>query len=260
MGKKLQARRTLILDTLANIPICTTLHLAEITNVSTETIRKDLDALANEGLIVKVHGGAALANATSTIPFDERVVHHSKEKKRIVKGAIPLLSFDDTIILESCTTNLELSKLLLTQSDLLESLTIITNSFPITNLFEHGKKCKRLFFLGGWCNPGQHNVHGNQTIKILQNFHVGKAFLSGAALSNKYILSSFYEHDAMFQKTAIDISNETILMIDHSKFNKNALYAVTSLSDINYVITDTSLTPDDLLEMESKYHLRWITV
>ena len=61
MNSKLDKRRKEILNILARVPISSTQQLAEDTGVSNETMRKDLDALADEGLIVKVHGGVALA-------------------------------------------------------------------------------------------------------------------------------------------------------------------------------------------------------
>lgn len=258
MSDKLQVRRNLILKALAQIPVCTIRHLSEITKVSTETVRKDLDFLANEGVIIKVHGGAALANSTGTIPFGERAVRHAKEKKLIVKSALPLIAPGDTIILESCTTNLELAKLLLLNPELLKSLIIITNSFPITELFENGNKCRGLFFLGGWASAGQRNTYGYQTSLMLKEFHIGKSFLSGAALSSKNILSAYYENDALFQKSAINAADKTVLMIDHSKFEKTGVFSVADLSEIDYLISDKPLTSDEQSEMETRYNLHWI--
>ena len=260
VNNKLHARRKLILDTLGQIPICTIQYLSETAKVSTETIRKDLGALANEGLIVKVHGGAALANGTSAIPFGERATHHAREKKRIVKAAVALIASGDTVILESCTTNLELAKLLLTDTDLLETLTVITNSFPVAELFENGKKCRELFFLGGKVYADQRNTHGSQTAGMLKEFRADKAFLSGAALSGKNILSAYYEDDALFQKAAIEAADKIILMIDHSKFEKTAVFSVADLSLFDYIVSDKLLSPQEQSRMESEYGVRWLHV
>jgi DeoR/GlpR family transcriptional regulator of sugar metabolism len=246
MSGKLDARRKKILDILAQIPISSPLQLAEAAKVSSETMRKDLDALALEGLIIKVHGGVALANAAvSEIPFDLRATMNASEKKQIARTALCLIQKNDSIVLESCTTNLELAKALTIESELLETLVVITNSFSIATVFEGGRKCRKLFFLGGWVNPAQYSVLGYQTTKMLSDFHVNKAFISGAALSEDLILTGYYDDDVVFQKMAINSAKETILMIDSSKYGQAAILSVAHLSELDYLVTDKALNQDE---------------
>lgn len=243
MISKLDKRRKEILNLLANVPISSTQQLAEETGVSNETTRKDLDALADEGLILKVHGGVALAGSTvAEIPFDLRATQHAAEKRAIAKSAVKLLQQEDIVILESCTTNLELAKELVLLPELLETLIIITNSFSIASIFDAGHKCKKMFFLGGWVNPHQFSCRSHQTISLLKEFHVSKAFLSGAALSEHYILAGYYDEDVAFQKAALEATQKSILMIDHSKFNQAAIFSVAPLSTFDYLITDKELS------------------
>ena len=91
MANKLQLRRRKILDLLSQVPISSTQQLAESTDVSTETMRKDLDALAEEGRIIKVHGGVALANIASEIPFDLRAKENVNLKIKIATVAARLV-------------------------------------------------------------------------------------------------------------------------------------------------------------------------
>ncbi|MDL2301746.1 DeoR/GlpR family DNA-binding transcription regulator [Lachnospiraceae bacterium OttesenSCG-928-D06] len=247
MISKLDKRRNEILSILSQIPISSTQQLAEETGVSTETMRKDLDFLAEEGLILKVHGGVALTGGnTAEIPFDLRATKNSAAKKRIAQNAATLIESQDVIVLESCTTNLELAKELVNYPELLESLIIITNSFSIASIFDGGRKCKKMFFLGGWVNPTQYSCRGHQTTITLQEFHVSKAFLSGAALSKDFILSGYYDEDIAFQKAAFHAAHKTVLMIDHSKFDQTAIFSVAPLSDFNYLITDKKLSKEAL--------------
>jgi DeoR/GlpR family transcriptional regulator of sugar metabolism len=209
-------------------------------------MRKDLDALALEGLIIKVHGGVALANpAVREIPFDLRATMNAEEKRRIARAAIYLIQKNDSVVLESCTTSLELAKALTMEPELLETLVVITNSFSIAAVFDGGRKCQKLFFLGGWVNPVQYSVLGNQTAKMLGDFHVNKAFISGAALSENLILTGYYDDDVAFQKMAIASAKETVLMIDSSKFGKAAILAVAHLSEVDYLVTDKVLDKDE---------------
>jgi DeoR/GlpR family transcriptional regulator of sugar metabolism len=239
MAGKPDMRRKKILDILAWAPISSPIQLAEIVKVSSETMRKDLDALALEGLIIKVHGGVALSNMTAgEIPFDLRTTINAEEKKRIAQGALCLIQKNDSILLESCTTNLELAKALTLEPELSETLVVITNSFSIATVFEGGRKCQKLFFLGGWVHPAQYSVLGYQTAKMLGDFHVDKAFISGAALSEDLVLTGYYDDDVIFQKGAIASAKESVLMIDSSKFGKAAILSVARLSELDYLVTD----------------------
>lgn len=209
-------------------------------------MRKDLDALADEGHIIKVHGSVALANSgAQEIPFDLRVTKNAIAKRRIAAKAITLLDDGDTILMESCTTNLELAKQLTQYPNLLETLTIVTNSFSIASIFDGGRKCKKMFFLGGWVNTKQYSALCAKTVTMLKEFHVSKAFLSGAALSKQLILTGYYDDDVSFQKNALLAAQEVILMLDSSKFDQTAIFTVGHLSEFDYLITDKTLSEEE---------------
>lgn len=247
MKTKLDIRRNTILNILAKVPISSTQELAKSTGVSTETMRKDLDALAEEGLIIKMHGGVAIAAPNAAeISFDSRIKKNIVGKRKIAGKAISLINENESLILESCTTNLELARALLTRPELLSTLSVITNSFSIVSLFEGGRLCQSLFFLGGQANAAEHCCQGQQTVQMLTQFHVSKAFISGAALSEQLILAGYNEHDIAFQKNAIQAADQTILMVDHKKFGTPAIYSVCSLDEIDYLVTDKELSKSEL--------------
>lgn len=239
MRSNVQQRREAILRTLSQIPISTTIQLAQQTNVSCETIRKDLDALSKEGIIMKVHGGVALANSEpGDVPFDVRASINHEQKAKIAMAATTLIQADSSIILEGCTTCLELCKILLTKPALLETLIIITNSFSIANLLEGGKRCKKLFFLGGWCNSNEHATRGYHTTKFLDDCYVDMAFISGAALGKDMTLTSYLEEDMIFQRQALNSAKNTVLLIDKAKIKNSAFFSVCSITSLHYVVTD----------------------
>ena len=148
--------------------------------------------------------------------------------------------------MESCTTNLELAKELVLDPELLETLIIITNSFAIASTFDGGRKCKKMFFLGGWVHTQQFSCLSYQTVSLLKEFHVTKAFLSGAALSENYIVTGYYDEDVAFQRALLAATQKSILMIDHSKFNHAAVFSVAPLADFDYLITDKELSEEAL--------------
>jgi len=245
MDGKIEKRRKAILDLLSQVPISSTAQLASAMEVSTETMRKDLDALADEGMIIKIHGGVALANSTpGDAPFDLRTQWNIDEKRKIALAASTLIAENDSIIIESSTTGLELAKVLLDQSELLKTLVIITNSLSIAALFDGGAKCQKLFFLGGWINPAEHATRGYHTQTAMKDFCVNKSFISGAALGNDMVLTSYLDEDMIFQRQAIQCAKETVLMIHSAKFYKAAMFSVCPINQIAYVVSDQNCDAD----------------
>lgn len=252
---KISERRSNILRSLSLTPITTIAELSERFHVSIETIRKDLNALEDENLVARVHGGVALASTpVRNSPFDQRKNLNSEIKVRVAKAACKLIEPGDVIMLESSTTTTEMVRELLHYPDLLRSVVIITNSFLVTQLLEGGDNCGRMFFMGGWTNFAEHSTQGQYTMQSLKSFHVNKAFISGAAFSDDWTLSGYYEDDVAFQKEIVDTVQSTVLLLDSSKLHKTAVLSVCHVSKVHYLVTDAAL-PE-----EGREYLRTVDV
>lgn len=228
-----------IIEILKLNPIVTVAEFAECLSVSPETIRKDLNVLAEKGLVMRIHGGAALAGDKTVIsPFQFRETVNQKEKQALARAASAMLSPGDSLIIESSTTMVELVKILIEQKELLETLTIVTNSVHIVTLLEMGRLCTRLFLLGGWMRESEQSTQGQLTAAELKNFHVDKCLLSGAALGRNLVLTSFYEDDMLFQKQAMKSASQTILLLEAGKYPSTAVLAVAPLTQFDHLITN----------------------
>lgn len=244
MTLKVNLRRQEILRLLSQKPIATVTELAETINVSQETIRKDLEAMAAQESVIRVHGGVALAGrGASEVPYSLRVNINPGKKALIAGAACKLIEPDDCIILESSTTNVELAKTLLLMPSLLRSLLVITNSFRIADLLSGENYCKRLFFLGGWSSPSEYNTAGHYTIQSLSGFHVDKTFISGAAVSEDLMLTNFFDDNVAFQQTAMRCAKTSILLVDSTKFHDPAVLTVCPISEVDIVVSDVDCEP-----------------
>lgn len=236
---KAEERYNEIIEILKNNPIVTVLEFAERLSVSPETIRKDLNVLADQGQVMRIHGGAALAGDKTVIsPFQFRKTVHQEEKHLLARAACEMIEPGDSLIIESSTTMVELVKILLEKKDLLRTLTIVTNSIHIITLLEMGKLCARVFLLGGWISESEQSTQGQLTAGELKNFHVDKCLLSGAALGKNLYLTSFYEDDMLFQKQAMKSASQTILLLEAGKYPSTAVLAVAPLSQFDRLVTN----------------------
>lgn len=249
---KAEERYNEIIEILKNNPIVTVLEFAERLSVSPETIRKDLNVLADQGQVMRIHGGAALAGDKTVIsPFQFRKTVHQKEKHSLARAACEMIEPGDSLIIESSTTMVELVKILLEKKDLLRTLTIVTNSIHIITLLEMGKLCARVFLLGGWISESEQSTQGQLTAGELKNFHVDKCLLSGAALGKNLFLTSFYEDDMLFQKQAMKSASQTILLLEAGKYPSTAVLAVAPLSQFDRLVTNIFFDEEQQEKLEN---------
>lgn len=235
---KMSLRRQAMLEHIASNPITTPGQLVECFGVSTETIRKDLDALVLEGLIHKVHGGVViLEQQNAEKSHDLRSVEHIEEKKRIALAARDLIEPGDAIILENGTTVMELARCLKDRPELLKSILVITMSFRIADIL---KDCEgiQMFFLGGWLRQGDLMAYGQSTMNILREFNADKAFIGSAGLNEKLSVTDYFDEEVAMRKQIIDNTKHTILLMDSSKLYKTKLLNVCKLADIKRLICD----------------------
>ena len=241
MSEKVTERHNRILEQLSYRSVISIQELASSLDVSVETIRKDLVSLTQSDLVVRVHGGVGLMKEKKgMLPRNARENLQVKPKRAIAAEAVKLVRPNSTLLIESSTTTYELACALSCQPELLETLTVVTNSFSVCTLFGYGHACRRLFFLGGLCSGEELSTGGHYTSKMMQNFHVHQAFISAAGISNSMMLMGYLEDDVSFQALAIENADETILLLDHSKFASDAWLAVSRLDTFHAIVTDLS--------------------
>ena len=144
-GRRSSLRREEILDLLGVRDELTVTELAERFAVTPMTVRRDLDALANEGRVTRTHGGAILAApSVARFAFQERRLTRQAAKRAIARAAAERVEPGMTVILDTGTTTLELAKILVGVPD----LRVLTTSLAIASAL-FAQKRMELILLGG---------------------------------------------------------------------------------------------------------------
>lgn len=246
MGK-LNSRREQILRILEKKQLTTVAELSEQLEVTTETIRKDLLCLEHAGKIVRIHGGRRWPTMRRILPLQ-----HPQELKQQRKaesggeggGANPGEGQHPSG--EQYHHGGSVSCSLLERPELLKTLTVVTNSFYIAQCLKSGQLCMRLLFLGGWVSETEASTLGTITTDMMQLVRVNKAFLSGAALNRKLELTAFYERDMLFQQKALEHADETILLLDSTKYPASGVLAVALVKEFSCLVSDISFPKEQL--------------
>ena len=235
-----EERRRRILDLLDEQERATVEDLADQFDVSTVTIRGDLDELAERGTLVRSHGGAIkrLAHADIRLSVKEKLNH--REKVRIAREAVRLIGADDTIILDSGTTTAEIAKQLKALN--LRSLTVITNGLNIAMQLA-GLPQIRVIMIGGLLRQMSYSTVGPQAEQMLSGLTADHLFLGVDGLDPEIGLTTPDVLEAQLNALMIRVSRQVTVVADASKFAQSSLSVIAGFTDIDRLITDHRADP-----------------
>lgn len=233
-------RKEKILEILYKVGEISVKEISNSFNVSLETVRRDLNSMENEGLIIKTHGGAILnLESVRDISVDVRKEIFLSEKRIIAKNAISFIENGDIIMLDSSTTCLEIAKKL----KKFENITIITNSLIIASEVSRCVNIK-LILIGGVIFHEYQCFFGSTTERILQDLFANKAFISCSSLDFENGITDSNENECALRKIMIKNSKKVFLCVDHTKINKVAMSKIADFSSIDYLISNEALDTD----------------
>ena len=237
-----------IVDYLKERKHCSMGELMERFAVSPATLHRDISELTRRKLIQKVHGGVALAAPPEpraapafNSHFLARVDKDTDKKARIAALAARKVAEGDIVFLDSSTTALHLAREI--QSLELPSLTLITNSVLVIQEFHLFPPRFFLLSPGGNYNLQLNSFLGRSAIERMRELKVNKAFISSVGVSAAGF-STYHEDHAEFLKEVLATAQETYLLADSTKFGKEGLFRIGSLSDVTALISDQPPPPD----------------
>jgi DeoR/GlpR family transcriptional regulator of sugar metabolism len=236
-GMMAEERRTQILQIVRSEGRARVNDLVNRFSTSAVTIRNDLNELHQRGVVLRSHGGAVLPDRIHReSPVNERLKAHAEEKQRIGAMAATLINDGETIILDSGTTTLEIARQLKTK----QALQVITNGVNIAAELLDARGVQT-FIVGGTVRGDSASIIGRSTEDMLEQFSADKLFLSGAGCDPDFGVSGANLEETMVNRAMLRIAREIILVADASKFSRRSMSRIASFSEIDTVISDTSL-------------------
>jgi len=212
------------------------------------TIRNDLKALNQRGLIRRAHGGAVKVGTVSMDPsLKIKAELHADEKRRIGAAAAEMINDGDSVILDSGTTTHQIARQIKHKKD----LKVITNGLNIAmELF--GAKDIQLIFLGGVIRQNSLSAVGHFAEDILAQLSADKVFLAVDACDLEFGLSTPNVEESQVNQAMARIAKERILVADSSKFGKRSLSRIIPVSEIDVIITDRGLPAEIQNELRAR--------
>lgn len=241
-----QQRHKRILELLQENGTVHTSDLVREMNVSSETVRKDLDALEQSGQLVRVHGGAVpAAEKSETAPsggyisLQTRNTQHMEEKAAIASYAAGLVKEHQVVALDYGSTSLVMAKELARR---FQSLTVITNSVQNALALVD---CPgfTIILVGGILNKEELSL-GNDFSPLLENLHIDVLFMSVTGVHPAIGLTDQSFSEARVQNQMRQMASRTVVLADSSKFGRASLVKICALQEVSGIVTDSGVDLD----------------
>lgn len=227
-------RQEQILEYINKAQKANTSELAEHFNVSKVTIRRDIDFLASEGLIIKTHGGAVAVTQSihTEVPYAFKISHNQDAKKNIGKLAASYIQDGDIIILDSGSTTLEIARNI-TQDHVI----VVTDDIKIAMELA-GKSNVTVNVCGGTLRDPVYTLTGNTAVDFFTKIHVNKTFLGCDAVDLDFGISNRTYEEVEVKSAMIQAADQVIMVTDHSKLDKKVFCNLCDISALDVLIID----------------------
>lgn len=233
-----QKRHQQILTLLESAGTVRTIDLAREFGVTDETIRRDLQILADNGQVMRVHGGASSLNGRPKLQsFTERRSINVEKKRAIGRAALQFLTPGKTYAFDSSTTVFEL---VCNLPDL--PYRVVTNAYAVIDHLIAREEIE-LISTGGRYHPKTQTFNGSNSYHSIRRHNINIAFVSCVGLDSRQGASEGFEEQAIFKETLIQMAERTVLLVDSTKLNQRSEYFFGSIEQISQIVTDADADP-----------------
>lgn len=216
-------------------------ELSTLLDVSLMTIHRDLDTLAEQGWLRKVHGGATLQRAGHfELNVRARLRENERLKRAVAVAALSLIGRGDAVILDDSTATLAMAEGIAE----IGAITLVTN-FRRTMDAVAGVPGVELIGLGGQYHSAYDSFFGSTTAAAVGDLSADLAFVSASAVAGGQCFHPLPESIEV-KRAMLNATSRRVLVIDHSKLRKRALHRFCALSDFDTVVIDAETPAEDL--------------
>jgi DeoR family transcriptional regulator, aga operon transcriptional repressor len=243
-------RLTGLLDLLSSRGTLSVEEIATEFEVSTATVRRDLDDLASQQLVARTRGGAVAQSVTYDLPLRYKSVRRPAEKQRIGSAAAALVDPGAVVGLNGGTTITEVARTLATRADLAAdrlgggiAFTVVTNALNIANELTVRPHIK-IVVLGGVARPQSYELIGPMASRCLADLTLDVLFLGVDAISPAAGAAAVHEGEAEINRLMVDRAQRVVAVADSSKLGARAFCKICDISVLDTLITDTGADED----------------
>lgn len=209
-------------------------HLADLLGVTLQTVRRDIQRLSEQGLLVRFHGGARVPGSTvENLEHTQRETLNAEGKRRIAQAVAQAVPHHCSLILNIGTTTEAIARALVHH----QGLRVITNNLNVAATLSSNPDCE-VIVAGGVVRSRDRGIIGEAAVDFIRQFRVDIALIGISGLESDGTLRDFDLREVKVAQAIIGQSREVWLAADHSKFNRPAMVEVATLAQVDRLFTD----------------------
>jgi len=236
------SRHAAILKQAADTGSVDVAELAASLGVSGATIRRDLQSLSADRLLVRTHGGAVL-DGGQELSVRIKETRYQDEKRRIGRASAALIEDGAVVGITGGSTALELARALADR----RGITVVTNAINIAaELATHS--AITLVIVGGIVQPSFETI-GPAAEAMLDNYFLDIAFIGVDGLSAQEGCTTYREMAAQMDRNFLDRARRTVIIADSSKIGRATFARIVPLTRVHDIVTDTGANPAQVREL-----------
>jgi DeoR family glycerol-3-phosphate regulon repressor len=214
-------------------------QLADKLGVTLQTVRRDVQQLADAGLLTRFHGGVRVPSSTvENIAHRQRESLNAEAKARIARAVATQVPDGCSLILNIGTTTEAIAKALLKHT----GLRVITNNLNVATILSSNTQCE-VIVAGGVVRHRDWGIVGEAAVDFIRQFKVDIALIGISGIESDGTLRDYDYREVKVSQAIIASAREVWLAADHSKFNRPAMVEVARLSQLDRLFTD-AMPPD----------------
>jgi DeoR/GlpR family transcriptional regulator of sugar metabolism len=211
-------------------------ELAALLGVSTQTIRRDIRKLSDDGFLSRYHGGAAQASSAINAALEKREVAQIREKRALAEAVVARIPDRSTVFLASGTTVEYVAKAL----DLRNDLRVITTSLRVANLL-YARRDFDVMVPGGTLRPQNSGIVGPTAEEFLRGFRADCMVMSVGAVDPDGTMLEFDVNEVAVMRIMMANAKQVFVVADHTKFDASVSVKLAATSEIDVLFTDRAL-------------------
>ncbi|MEN3310519.1 MAG: hypothetical protein V7603_6721 [Micromonosporaceae bacterium] len=233
-----QQRQASILERVRRQGGARVADLVRVLGVSDMTVRRDIEVLAERGLVAKVHGGAVAVEGTTDEPgYAAKVEQQQTEKTAIARAAAALVKPGSAVGISAGTTTAALAFEIVAVPE----LTVVTNSIPVADIFyHHGRSDQTVVLTGGTRTPSDALV-GPVAQDAAARLNLDVLFLGVHGMSVRAGFTTPNLSEADTNRSLVASARHLVVLADHTKWDLIGIATIAGLSDAHVVVVDSGL-------------------
>ena len=232
-----------------------TVRIATLANafaVTTETARRDLDELAASGALMRTYGGGASRSLIDEPALDDRSRTRTGERAAIARAAASLVEPGDAVMIDGGSTTRAFAHALAARH---LHITVVTNCLPVARALGANPHCRTLICPGNYIER-EDGTYGADALEYLRRFKANKAFIGAGGLTSDGVTDADSPGCAV-KRAMAERADETILLVDRSKYDQVQFERVCALSDVDALVSE-AVPPKRLAESLKRAGVRVI--